>query len=432
VEHPSFDPPGRRGIEWDLAVVGLGYVGMPLVREVARSGLRVVGIDIDPVRVDRLRAGASHVDGISDADVAGLVAQGFRATTDPRPIASADTVVICVPTPLAGDRRPDLSAVTSAAAMVADRLRADTLVVLESTTWPGTTEEVIRPLLEKSGLAAGTGFHLAYSPERIDPGNPVFGLRNTPKIVGGVTPACLDRAVAFYGKFVDEVVPVSGPRVAEMAKLLENTYRQVNIALVNEIAMCCEQLGVDVWETISAAATKPFGYQAFRPGPGVGGHCIPIDPTYLSDRVRRLGHRFRLAELAQQVNDRMPGYVAERAVRLLNRRGRGASGAAVVLLGVTYKPDIADGRESPAEPLTRSLRAAGARVSYVDPLVEDWTAGGIAVPRVRDLGEALEVSDLVVLLQPHRCFDLDLIAARAPLLLDTRGVLPVARNVERL
>jgi UDP-N-acetyl-D-glucosamine dehydrogenase len=423
---------GGRVVEWDLAVIGLGYVGMPMVREVVRNGMRVVGVDVDHGRVDRINAGASHVDDISDDEMAGLVAQGFQATTDHSVIASAGTVVICVPTPLDRDRRPDLSAVTGAAETVAEHLGPESLVVLESTTWPGTTEEVVRPILEKGGLSAGTEFHLAYSPERIDPGNPVFGLRNTPKIVGGLTPACLDRAVSFYGKFVDQVVPVRGTREAEMAKLLENTYRQVNIALVNEIAMFCEELGIDVWETISAAATKPFGYQAFRPGPGVGGHCIPIDPSYLSHRVRRLGYQFQFAELAQQINDRMPGYVADRAIRLLHRAGRCASGANIVLLGVTYKPDIADGRESPAAPLARRLNAAGARVGYFDPLIDDWSAGDIDVPRARYLDDALASADLAILLQPHHSFDLDVIAAQAPLLLDTRGVLPVSEKVERL
>ncbi|MFL6054931.1 MAG: nucleotide sugar dehydrogenase [Actinoallomurus sp.] len=427
------DRPGDdRVVEWDLAVIGLGYVGMPIVREVSRSGMRVIGVDVDQRRVDGLNAGTSHVDDISDGEVAGLVAQGFRATTDHEVLAGAGTVTICVSTPLDRDRRPDLSAVIGAAEMVAGRLRPGTLVVLESTTWPGTTEEVVRPLLEKSGLSAGIDFHLAYSPERIDPGNPVFGLRNTPKIVGGLTPACLDRAVSFYGKFVEQVVPVRGTREAEMAKLLENTYRQVNIGLVNEIAMFCHELGIDVWETISAAATKPFGYEAFRPGPGVGGHCIPIDPSYLSHRVRRLGYQFQFADLAQQINDRMPAYVAERAARVLHRYGRCVNGADIVLLGVTYKPDIADDRESPARPLARRLDASGAKLRYVDPLVDDWAVEGVDVIRAEDLDAALATADLTILLQPHRVFDLDLITARARLLLDTRGVLPVSDNVERL
>jgi UDP-N-acetyl-D-glucosamine dehydrogenase len=421
-----------RLVEWDLAVVGLGYVGMPMVREAVRNGMRVVGVDVDAGRVERVNAGTSHVDDISDGEIATLLAQGFQATSDPAVLSAADTVVICVPTPLDEDRRPDLGAVIGAAEMVADRLGADTLVVLESTTWPGTTEEVVRPLLEKSGLTAGTGFHLAYSPERIDPGNPVYDLRNTPKIVGGVTGACLDRAMAFYGKLVEQVVPVRGTREAEMAKLLENTYRQVNIALVNEIAILCDELAIDVWDTIAAAATKPFGYQAFRPGPGVGGHCIPIDPSYLSHRVRRLGHQFQFAELAQRVNDRMPAYVAERAARLLHRHGRCVSGASVVLLGVTYKPDIADGRESPAEPLAVRLRAARARVTYCDPLIGEWSAGGVPVPRADDLQAAVEAADLVILLQPHRSFDLSLVATRSAMVLDTRGVLPPSETVERL
>ncbi|WP_433172156.1 nucleotide sugar dehydrogenase [Actinoallomurus sp. CA-150999] len=425
-------PRDDRAVEWDLAVIGLGYVGMPIVREVSRSGMRVVGVDVDERLVDRLNSGISHVDDISDGEVAGLVAQGFRATADHEVLAGAGTVLICVPTPLDRDRRPDLSAVVGAAEMIAGRLSPGTLVVLESTTWPGTTEEVVRPLLEKSGLTAGIDFHLAYSPERIDPGNPIFGLRNTPKIVGGLTPACLDRAASFYGKFVEQIVPVRGTREAEMAKLLENTYRQVNIGLVNEIAMFCDELGIDVWETITAAATKPFGYEAFRPGPGVGGHCIPIDPSYLSHRVRRLGYQFQFAELAQQINDRMPGYVAERAARLLHRHGRCVSEAGIALLGVTYKPDVADDRESPARPLARRLHASGARIRYVDPLVDEWSVDGVEVTRCADLDAALEGADLAILLQPHRAFDLDLITARARLLLDTRGVLPISDHVERL
>ncbi len=397
-----------------------------------QAGLRVVGIDVDRTRVDGLNEGSSHVDDLSDDDVAVILAQRFQATTDPSAIAAADTVIVCVPTPLDQDRRPDLSAVTSAVEMIADNLSADTLVILESTTWPGTTEQVVCPLLEKSGLSAGIDFHLAYPPERIDPGNLDYGLRNTPKIVGGLTPACLDRAVAFYDKFVEQVVPVRGTREAEMAKLLENTYRQVNIALVNEIAMLCEELVIDVWDTITAAATKPFGYQAFRPGPGVGGHCIPIDPSYLSHSVRRLGHQFQFAELAQQINDRMPAYVVDRALRLLHRHGRCALGATVMLLGVTYKPDIADGRESPAEPIAARLTAAGARVGYVDPLLADWSARGVPVARVLDLDEALASADLVILLQPHRAFDLDLIATQSTLVLDTRGVLAPSATVERL
>jgi UDP-N-acetyl-D-glucosamine dehydrogenase len=423
---------GGRVVEWDLAVMGLGYVGMPIVREAIRAGMRVVGVDVDKARVDSLNAGSSYVDDLSDDDVSAILDQSFRATADPQVIAAADTVIICVPTPLDQDHRPDLSAVNAATEMIAESLREETLVVLESTTWPGTTEQVVRPLLEKTGLRAGTDFHLAYSPERIDPGNPDYGVRNTPKIVGGLTPACLDRAVAFYGRFVEQVVPVRGTREAEMAKLLENTYRQVNIALVNEIAVLCEDLVIDVWDTISAAATKPFGYQAFRPGPGVGGHCIPIDPSYLSHQVRRLGHQFQFAELAQRVNDRMPAYVVDRAVRLLHRHGRCVTGANVALLGVTYKPDIADDRESPADPIARRLGAAGARVRYVDPLIDDWTAGGVPVARCTDLGEALGWADLVILLQQHRGFDLDLVAGQSALVLDTRGVLAASETVERL
>jgi nucleotide sugar dehydrogenase len=282
-------------------------------------------------------------------------------------------------------------------------------------------------------LNAGAGdFHVGFSPERIDPGNKSWNFESTPKLVSGTTPAALEAIAGFYGTVCSSVVPCPSPEVAEMAKLLENTYRQVNIALVNEIAILCDELAIDVWDTIAAAATKPFGYQAFRPGPGVGGHCIPIDPSYLSHRVRRLGRQFQFAELAQQVNDRMPAYVAERAVRMLHQHGRCANNAAVLLLGVTYKPDIADGRESPATPLARRLRTAGADVGYFDPLIEDWSADGVTVRRAPDLDEALISSDLVILLQPHRSFDLSHIAMRAPLVLDTRGVLTASATVERL
>ncbi|MGH3389198.1 MAG: nucleotide sugar dehydrogenase, partial [Actinomadura sp.] len=343
-------------MDLDLVVVGLGYVGLPLVREACRAGLQVAGLDLDEGVVAGLSAGTSHIDDVSDTDVAAMLSAGFTATTDPAVIERARTVVICVPTPLSADGGPDLTAVRGAALTVAGRLRAGTLVVLESTTYPGTTDEIVRPILEAgSGLAAGEGFHLAFSPERIDPGNPVYGVRNTPKIIGGHTPACTQAASAFYGKVVDTVVAAKGTREAEMAKLLENTYRHVNIALVNEMAIFCHELGIDLWDAIDCASTKPFGFQAFHPGPGVGGHCIPIDPNYLSYKVRSLGYPFRFVELAQEINDRMPRYVVERTQQLLNQSGKALNGADILLLGVTYKADIADQRESPARPLARRL-----------------------------------------------------------------------------
>ena len=405
----------------DLAVIGLGYVGLPLVQCATAAGLSVVGVDLDDRKVAGLNAGHSHVDDLSDADVRSLIESGFRATTDADDIAGAAAVVICVPTPLSADGAPDLAAVRSAVRSVATHLRPGMLVVLESTTWPGTTDEVVRPILEAGGLVAGADFHLAYSPERIDPGNRTYGLANTPKVVGGHTAACTAAAVDFYGRFVDTVVPVIGTREAEMAKLLENTYRHVNIALMNEMAIFCHELGVDLWQAIAAAATKPFGFAAFYPGPGVGGHCIPIDPNYLSYKVRTLGYPFRFVELAQEINARMPAYVVQRAMALLNDHGKPLRGAKVVLLGVTYKADIADERESPARPVARRLLEFGADVAYADPYVSDWQVAGRAVPRVADVEAAVADADLVILLQPHRAFDLDALVAKSSLLFDTRG-----------
>jgi UDP-N-acetyl-D-glucosamine dehydrogenase len=429
--HTEPRQPAGTWLGWDLAVVGLGYVGLPLVTGACDAGLRVVGFDVDAARVAGLNGGVSHVDDLADAEVAGLLTRGFRATTSPDVLADSDVVVICVPTPLDGDHRPDLAAVTGAARLVAERLRPGTLVVLESTTWPGTTSEVVLPILATSGLAVGKDYFLAYSPERIDPGNDRFGLRNTPKVVGGHTPACSRRASEFYGRLVDRVVPVAGTREAEMAKLLENTYRHVNIALMNEMAVFCDELGVDLWAAIDAAATKPFGFQAFRPGPGVGGHCIPADPNYLSHAVRKLGYPFRFVELAQEINERMPAYVAARVGRLLNSERKAVNGSRVLLLGVTYKADIGDERETPALPLARRLRALGADVGYCDPYVAAWSVDGEPVRREPDLDSALAEADLVVLLQPHRAFDLAAVERHGRLVLDTRGVLRGPR-VERL
>ncbi|MCP2335353.1 nucleotide sugar dehydrogenase [Actinomadura rupiterrae] len=406
----------------DLVVIGLGYVGLPLVREACRAGLRVGGYDRDERVVNGLAAGASHIDDVSAEEVAEMLAAGFTPTLSDEVLQGARTVVICVPTPLSPEGGPDLTAVRGAAETIAGRLTRGTLVVLESTTYPGTTEEVVRPILETSGLTAGEDFHLAFSPERIDPGNPVYGVRNTPKIVGGLTPACASAAAAFYGKFVERVVQAKGTREAEMAKLLENTYRHVNIALVNEMAVFCHELGIDLWDAIDCAATKPFGFQAFRPGPGVGGHCIPIDPNYLSYKVRSLGYPFRFVELAQEINDRMPRYVAERAQQLLNREGRALKDAKVLLLGVTYKADIADQRESPARPVARRLIRLGADVAFHDPYVESWQVDGDDVRAAEgELSAALAEADLAIVLADHAAYDPALLARHARLLFDTRG-----------
>ena len=417
----------------DVLVIGLGYVGLPLAREAARAGYHVTGYDTRPEITESLNAGRSHVDDLTDAEVAGMRAAGFRATCDESTLGQPDVIVICVPTPLSPADGPDLTAVRAATETAGQLLKPGALVSLESTTYPGTTDEVVRPLLEKaSGLTAGIGFSLAFSPERIDPGNPDFGLANTPKVVGGVTPACADAAESFYGQICDTVVKAKSAREAEMAKLLENTYRHVNIALVNEMAIFCRELGVDLWDAIRCAATKPFGYQPFYPGPGVGGHCIPIDPNYLSYKVRTLGYPFRFVELAQEINGRMPGYVTERAAELLNRHAQPVNGARILLLGVTYKRDIADERESPARPLARKLKARGADVRYHDPYVAHWQVDGQDIGRAEDIETAIAAADLVILLQPHSSYDLGTIADQARLLLDTRGVVPPATHVEAL
>jgi nucleotide sugar dehydrogenase len=417
----------------DAVIVGMGYVGLPLAREASAAGLSVIGLDINPEVIDGLNQGRSHVDDLADSDIAEMLSRGFRATTDALQISRGRTIVICVPTPLSSDGAPDLGPLRAAIGSVAAELRAGTLVILESTTYPGTTDEEIRPILEAGGMTAGADFFLAFSPERIDPGNRDFGPKNTPKVVGGHTPACADAAEAFYSRFIDTVVRTKGTREAEMAKLLENTYRHINIALVNEVARFCHDLKIDLWDVIAAASTKPFGFQAFRPGPGVGGHCIPIDPNYLSHRVRaRLGYPFRFVELAQEINAAMPGYIARRIQDQLNLDGKPLRGSTVLLLGVTYKPDIADTRESPAIPLAKSLLQQGAMVQYHDPLVKQFTVNNIDLPRVDDVDQSLAAADIGVLLQNHKDYDVDAMSAVSRRFFDTRGVARPAYHVELL
>jgi UDP-N-acetyl-D-glucosamine dehydrogenase len=418
----------------DLVIIGLGYVGLPLAHEATRSGLDVKGFDLSQRVVEGLNSGRSHVDDLSDADVAAMLETGFRASADESILDNARTVVICVPTPLGEGDAPDLGAVVGAATTIARHLSKGTLVVLESTTWPGTTEEVIRPILEQgSGLSAGTDFHVAFSPERIDPGNETYGLRNTPKVVGGLTQVCTDVAATFYSRVCDTVVRASGLKEAETAKLLENTYRHINIALVNEMAQFCHALDIDLWDVIRCASTKPFGFQAFYPGPGVGGHCIPIDPNYLSYRVRvQLGHPFRFVELAQEINAGMPSYIVSRAQDSLNEVGKALRGSTVLLLGVTYKPDIADQRESPSRPIAQLLQAKGAHVIFHDPHVDSWTLDSGELQGVADLTDALQSADLSILLQSHRAYDLEQIVSSAKRLLDTRGKIIESPTAERL
>jgi UDP-N-acetyl-D-glucosamine dehydrogenase len=434
-DHPAA---GAGDATLDLVVIGLGYVGLPLAQEAVRSGLRVAGLDRDEHVVRSLAAGESHVDDVPAEAVAAMLAGGFVPTTDAAVIARARNVVICVPTPLSPDGAPDLAAVRGATGAVAGHVRPGTLVVLESTTYPGTTEEVLKPSLEAGGLLVGQDLFLAFSPERIDPGNPDYGFRNTPKVVGGVTPACTARAAAFYDRIVDTVVTARGTREAEMTKLLENTYRHVNIALVNEMARFCHELGIELWDVIRCASTKPFGFQPFYPGPGVGGHCIPIDPNYLSHEVRaRLGYPFRFVELAQEVNAGMPAYVAHRIQDALNDQGKAVRGSSVLLLGITYKADISDQRESPARPLAKRLRQLGATVTFHDPHVARWRVDAEDDPDdeltcVPDLTDAAAKADIVVLLQRHTAYDLDAVSRAAHLVLDTRGAMPDAPTVEHL
>ncbi|WP_020674234.1 nucleotide sugar dehydrogenase [Amycolatopsis nigrescens] len=406
----------------DLAVVGLGYVGLPLARQACDAGLATVGFDIAPAVVETLSSGRSHVHDVSTDDIARMRETGFTASLDPAIIATADTVVICVPTGLSPEGAPDLGAVRAAARTVGARLRPEMLVVLESTSYPGTTEEVLLPILESvSGMAAGKEFHLAFSPERIDPGNRRFTVGNTPKIVSGVTPLCAKYCAAFYGRFIDTVVVARGTREAEMAKLLENTYRYVNIALVNEMTVFCETMGIDAWDVLHCAGTKPFGFARFKPGPGVGGHCIPVDPLYLSSKAQSEGFTFSLLSAARDVNDGMPGYVVGRAAAMLAGQGIDPADAEVLLLGVTYKPDVPDVRESPAAGVAEGLRALGTTVAYHDPYVAEFAVAGGSIVGSADLPAALARADLAVLLQDHACYDSAVLARLSRSLLDTRG-----------
>ncbi len=423
-----------------LVVIGLGYVGLPLAQAACGTDLKVIGLDLNKNIVSDLNQGTSHIDDLSNEDIGMMKDKGFIATSDPECLSTADVVVICVPTPLSDSGGPDLGAVIAATRSVSKHIHPGMMVVLESTTYPGTTEDVVKPILEESGLKDGKDFDLVFSPERIDPGNPNYGMKNTPKVVGADTLSASKRGVAFYEKFVDQVFATKGTREAEMAKLLENTYRHVNIALMNELVEFCNKLKIDLWDAIAAASSKPFGYQAFYPGPGVGGHCIPIDPNYLSHHVKTvLGRPFRFVELAQEINAGMPSYVRRRAQDILNEQGLALKGAKILLLGVTYKPNIADQRESPVRPLARELLDLGAIVSFADPYVESWNVDSEhedhpsdrIIEATRTVIESCAHSDLVIILQPHKEFDMTQIALRANAILDTRGVLEGA-NVQSI
>lgn len=407
-----------------VLIVGQGYVGLPVAMRAVEVGFQVAGLELSKVRADSLRAGKSYVSDISDDELGKALANGYLPTDDPSEAGQFDVAVITVPTPL-HDGMPDLSHVEAAAESLARRLRCGALVVLESTTYPGTTDELMRPILERgSGLRAGSEFFVGYSPERIDPGNPSFGLVNTPKVVSGINDDSRRCVEAFYGSLVDKVVPVGSTAEAELVKLLENTFRHVNIALVNELAMFAADLGIDIWGAIDAASTKPFGYMRFTPGPGVGGHCLPIDPSYLSWRVkRRLGQTFRFVELANDVNEHMPDYVVTRAMVMLNREGLPMKGSKVLVLGLAYKAATSDWRESPSLSVVERLLGLGADVRACEPYMPDSGAPAVPVPVVPCTPEQLADADLVLLLVDHPDFPLDRVAEHAKLILDTKGVL---------
>jgi UDP-N-acetyl-D-glucosamine dehydrogenase len=434
-----------------VAVVGLGYVGLPLAVAFAEAGFSVIGLDVDPERVTTLNSGESYIDDIAAERVAALTSRrerdkrrngngrkadvdgngtsrpgSLRATTDAEALRDVDAVIICVPTPLSRTKDPDLSYVVIAADEVASRLRPGTVVVLESTTYPGTTEEVVLPRLAAAGKGSATrvvgrDFFLAFSPERIDPGRTDFSVKNTPKVIGGVTPACLTVAEALYSAVIERTVPVSQPKAAEMVKLLENTFRAVNIALVNEIAIICDRLDVDVWEVIEAAKTKPFGFVPFYPGPGLGGHCIPIDPQYLAWKLRTLNYNARFIQLAEEINFAMPAHVVTKVGDALNVRGKALNGSRVLVLGAAYKADVADTRESPATDIIELLAHKGAEVVYHDPYVPELVVDGRRRSSVTlDAGE-LGRADCVLVVTAHHTYDWDFVVANSDLVVDTRN-----------
>lgn len=419
-----------------FGIVGLGYVGLPLALEVAGAGLQVLGFDVKSSVVEGVNAGRSHIRDVSDEALAPHVAEGrISATSQMDRLAECDVISICVPTPLSKTRDPDISHILSAGRAVGRSLRPGQLVVLESTTYPGTTREVLLPLLEAGGLVVGRDIHLCFSPERVDPGNRVWQTRNTPKVMGGVTPACLARGQEVYSRFIDTMVPVSSPEAAELVKILENTFRAVNIGLVNETAQIADRLGVDIWEVVEAAATKPFGFMKFTPGPGLGGHCIPVDPHYLSWKMRTMDFRTRFIELASEINAEMPAFVVGKVQEALNARRKPVNGSRILMLGVAYKPDIDDLRESPALDIMDRLEALGADLRYHDPHVPRVEGEGSRV-RARESvpltdGE-LDEADLVLLVTDHSTFDLERILDRSRILVDTRnatGPLAAARGI---
>ncbi len=407
--------------EGNVVVIGIGYVGLPLVVEFAKAGFRVTGFDKDPRKVEMLRRGQSYIEDIDTSILEPLVKGGLlTASTDENVLATADAVIVCVPTPLNKTKEPDISFIVDASEAIARHWHADMCVVLESTTYPGTTRELVAPMLEKAGARIGDTLFLAFSPERVDPSNKTWGTRNTPKVLGGMTPACLETCKCLYEQIIDKIVPVSSPDSAEMVKLLENTFRAVNIGLVNEVAIMCHKLGLNVWEVIEASATKPFGFMKFMPGPGLGGHCIPIDPLYLSWKLRAVKYTAQFIELADEINSAMPSWVVTRTADILNDRAKSVRGAKVLVVGVAYKKDVSDMRESPAIDVIELLHEKGAEIAYVDPHVPEFRHGAITL---RSLALDVDASkfDIAIILTDHTQFDYGRIVRAAPVTLDTRN-----------
>ncbi|MCA9959289.1 MAG: nucleotide sugar dehydrogenase, partial [Anaerolineales bacterium] len=408
-----------------VGIIGMGYVGLPLAVAFAQIGFEVVGVDVNPQKVAMLNRGESYVEDVPAAELKPLIEKGaIRASTDYADLAAVDAISICVPTPLRKTKDPDISYIISAADnIVAHAGGTNKLIVLESTTYPGTTEEVILPRLKENGDEVGVDFFLAFSPERVDPGRTDYNLFTTPKVFGGVTPDCLEVTLALYSQVVRQPVPVSSTAAAEMVKLLENTFRAVNIGLVNEMAVMCDKLGLDVWEVVEAAATKPYGFMKFTPGPGVGGHCIPLDPHYLSWKLKTVNYNARFIELASEINSHMPDYVVTKVADALNGERKAINGSRILVLGVAYKPNIGDVRESPALDVIHLLQERGADVVYHDPYVDDLSHEGVSCARVELTAATLQAADCVVVVTNHKVYDWGFVGAEAKLIVDTRNAL---------
>jgi UDP-N-acetyl-D-glucosamine dehydrogenase len=405
-----------------IGIVGLGYVGLPLAAEFARGGFAVTGFEVDQQKVRDIKDGESYIPDVPTEEVAAFVKKGLlSATLDFSGLKKMDAVIICVPTPLRKSKDPDVSYIVASVKETRKYLRRGQLIVLESTTYPGTTKELVMPMLEASGLKAGRDFHLAFSPERVDPGNKKYGVKNTPKVVGGLTPACTELAAALYGSVIDHVLKVSSTEAAELVKLLENTFRAVNIGMVNELALMCHKLGLDVWEVIGAAASKPFGFMPFYPGPGIGGHCIPLDPHYLGWKMKTLNFEPRFIELAGAINSSMPDRVVERLGEILNRQGKALSRSRILMIGMAYKPDISDPRESPARDVLILLEKTGAKADYYDPYVAETDLEGEVRRSRRDALKKIKDYDCVLIVTPHSCIDYAALVKKARLVFDTRN-----------